>query len=203
MSAVNIGNLAVGTTEESLRDFLSYCGEIISVNILPSSESYSAIVTFSTESACSTALYMNNASLAGRNITVTSGYSSMPDAPDMSDERDTDGAGADAAADQYGTVTTVLGRSYRGLHLLGRKIKEGDQRIGFSSAVRTGAARVDEKVHIRDGAQKVNEKTRLGEGVGKLRARWRATRAGQTVQAVKQESVVKSGVDNGGGTDAE
>eukprot|EP00767_Chilomastix_cuspidata_P002246 gnl/Chilomastix_cuspidata/2372.p1 GENE.gnl/Chilomastix_cuspidata/2372~~gnl/Chilomastix_cuspidata/2372.p1 ORF type:complete len:203 (+),score=73.47 gnl/Chilomastix_cuspidata/2372:458-1066(+) len=201
MATINVSNLSSDVTEGEVRSFLGHCGEIVFINLNVAEESATAVVKFATENARETALSMSGSSLGGRDVIITSGGTSGAKPPQSRDE----------PSDQYGVVTDALGKSYAGLHHLGQKIKEGDEKVGASEKVREGAKKGDDKLHVREGAKKIddklhvrenakraNEKTRFTEGIGQLRDTWAASKAGQKVRSVRQETVKKAGVDDSG-----
>jgi len=73
---VLVQNLNPQATEQSLRDFFSFCGKITSLQLVRSEgeESAKAIVTFESKAEAGTALLLTNAILVDRVITITPYY---------------------------------------------------------------------------------------------------------------------------------
>ncbi|EPQ54708.1 hypothetical protein GLOTRDRAFT_116517 [Gloeophyllum trabeum ATCC 11539] len=69
--AVNVSNLAPTTTEDHLRDFFTFCGKIVAID-LHNTEPKTAVVHFEKPSAAKTALMLNGGTLDGAQLTVTS-----------------------------------------------------------------------------------------------------------------------------------
>ena len=71
---VKISNLSAESTEDSLRDFFSFCGDIQLIQLYPGSHDNNtlshAIIVFETDSGASTAVLLDNAVVDGTRIRV-------------------------------------------------------------------------------------------------------------------------------------
>jgi len=84
MATVNVSGISSSTTETQLRDFFSFCGKIKSVEHKGSS----AVVHFEKKSAARTALMLNEGTLDGATLTVTSDSVDEHDDPATSKDGD-------------------------------------------------------------------------------------------------------------------
>jgi len=71
-STVNVKNIASQTSDESIREFFSFCGNITNISVTPEGDTKSADVTFEKPTAAKTALLLNNTQLGASHISVTS-----------------------------------------------------------------------------------------------------------------------------------
>lgn len=78
-STVNVKNIAPQTSDESIREFFSFCGNITNINVTTEGDSKSADVTFEKPTAAKTALLLNNTQLGANHITVTSAHGDSED----------------------------------------------------------------------------------------------------------------------------
>ena len=90
---IKVSNIAATTTEDSLRDFFSFCGDIKLVHLYPSAAADSgkqqeAVVLFEAEAGASTAVLLDNAVVDGARIKVEA----FPETPVASPTPSTDGA---------------------------------------------------------------------------------------------------------------
>ncbi|KAF8505352.1 hypothetical protein BU17DRAFT_71425 [Hysterangium stoloniferum] len=83
-STIKVSNLAPNTTEQNLKDFFTFCGNITSIDY--NDKEHTATVTFEKPSAAKTALMLNGGTLDGSHLTVTSD-SVNPDEPDQPEEK--------------------------------------------------------------------------------------------------------------------
>lgn len=69
---VKVTSIAVDSTEDSLRDFFSFCGDIKLIHLYPGlgGEGQEAVILFESESGASTAVLLDNAVVDGARIRV-------------------------------------------------------------------------------------------------------------------------------------
>jgi len=72
-ATVNVSNISSTTTKEQLYEFFSFCGDIKSIDLKPEGDSkQSAVITFTKHSAANTALMLNDGTLDGEKLHITS-----------------------------------------------------------------------------------------------------------------------------------
>ncbi|KAL7417042.1 hypothetical protein BDY24DRAFT_376433 [Mrakia frigida] len=70
--AINVSGISPDSTQSKLDQFFSFCGKISSITLTPGAESQSAVIVFEKESAAKTALLLNEGTLDGAHLHVTS-----------------------------------------------------------------------------------------------------------------------------------
>jgi len=70
--AVNVSGITPSTTEQQLREFFSFCGSILKIDLDETGPSKSAVIHFEKPSAVKTALMLNESLLGGGTLTVHS-----------------------------------------------------------------------------------------------------------------------------------
>ncbi|KAJ9097561.1 hypothetical protein QFC19_006735 [Naganishia cerealis] len=156
--SVHVAGLAPETTEEKLVDFLSFCGQVKSVEM----GDKSADVVFSKESAAKTALMLNGGTLDGAHLEVTSSSPSTTAAtgalPAGADANTPIGVssitpGAEGAAHleqedkpKAGIMAEYLAAGYHMSDLLIERAIEMDRKQGISSRFMAYINQLDNKV---------------------------------------------------------
>lgn len=77
-SRILVTNIALTTTEDAIRDFFAFCGDILELELyrigegdsLTQSQTKEAVIKFDSVGAASTACLLNNALIDGHNVTV-------------------------------------------------------------------------------------------------------------------------------------
>ncbi|KAH7885131.1 hypothetical protein F5I97DRAFT_1928555 [Phlebopus sp. FC_14] len=69
---VNVSGISTTTTESALHDFFSFCGNIKSIDLEEGDGQKSAVIAFEKHSAANTALMLNDGTLDGATLRVTS-----------------------------------------------------------------------------------------------------------------------------------
>jgi len=130
--SVQVSNIAASTTQDTLRDFFTFCGKIsdIEVHEDASEKTKTATVSFEKPTAAKTALMLNGGTLDGSNITVTSELEHADDhsssTPDSHPIDQTDKPRAGIAAE-------YLARGYKLSDSILQRAIEIDQKQGISA----------------------------------------------------------------------
>jgi len=92
-STVHVKNIAPSTSDDSIKEFFSFCGSITDIKVTTEGETKSADVTFEKETAAKTALLLNNTQLGSNHISVTGAGGDQDDGSHFTKnngDRDTD-----------------------------------------------------------------------------------------------------------------
>ncbi|RAL58403.1 hypothetical protein DID88_006394 [Monilinia fructigena] len=76
---VHVKNISLQTSDKEVKDFFSFCGKIISLEVGPVGETQNATVQFEKEIAAKTALLLDDAQLGTTQVKVTSASGSSED----------------------------------------------------------------------------------------------------------------------------
>lgn len=179
---VKVSNASLGATEQDIKEFFSFSGDIEYVEMKSADErSQTAYVTFKDPQGAETAVLLSGATIVDQSVTITLDpeyklppqASSIPIAPES---QNVGGAGS-AIQKAEDVVSSMLAKGF----ILGKdavnkakdfddkhqftstataKVAALDQKIGFTEKIGMGATIVNEKVKEVDQKFQVSEKTK-------------------------------------------
>ncbi|XAR52081.1 hypothetical protein NMG60_11019975 [Bertholletia excelsa] len=182
VSTVKVSNVSLGATEQDIKEFFSFSGDIEYVNIQRETEqSQTAYVTFKKSQGAETAVLLSGATIVDQAVTITLApeYKLPPAAsaaPFGAGNINTSAAGASVQKAED-VVSGMLAKGF----ILGKdalnkakafdekhnftstataKVASLDQKIGFSEKIGMGTAMVNDKVKEMDQKFQVSEKTK-------------------------------------------
>jgi hypothetical protein len=153
---VRVHSIAPESSEESLRDFFSFCGDIRLIQLYPGGDGTpgEAIILFETESGASTAVLLDNAVVDGARIRVEA----FPETPGPGSPN-SQGRLAAASIPSASFMNDVIGESMNVANSIGKSAKHLDQQYEISNKLNTAASSivssayaVDEKYHVSENA---------------------------------------------------
>merc|ERR1712225_220097 len=158
-STVNVKNISSATSEKEIKDFLSFCGKISSIEVTKSGESQNATVTFEKETAAKTALLLDNTQLGATQVQVSSATGSNDDDGShftQNTERDSDEITQEekpraCIAAEYIAHGYVLGDQAI------QKAIDLDTKHGVSNRFLSTLTNLDQKYHATDKAKSVDQ----------------------------------------------
>ncbi|PJF19203.1 hypothetical protein PSACC_00985 [Paramicrosporidium saccamoebae] len=157
-----VTNIASQTTEEALRDFFAFCGDISMLHLYTTAAgSKEAVVKFDTPAAASTACLLNNALIDGNNIKVEPLPVTETPQPSNSPQSD---APTNAS---YSSMFTAWATA------VANKVKSVDEQYQVSNTVTAGASSAwesskklaqdfDEKYHVKEAVASAVVTTKEG-----------------------------------------
>ncbi|KFA75676.1 hypothetical protein S40288_06168 [Stachybotrys chartarum IBT 40288] len=158
-STVIVKNISPESTDDSIRDFFSFCGSIADLKITSEGETRTAEVTFEKETAAKTALLLNNTQLGSNHITVTGAGGDSDDAPQSpknNTSRDTDEITQEEKP-RARILAEYLAQGYViGDAAITRAI-DLDSKHGVSSRFLNTLQQLDSKYHATDRAKATDE----------------------------------------------
>lgn len=150
---VKVHSLAAESTEDSLRDFFSFCGDIRLIQVY--SDQREAVILFETESGASTAVLLDNAVVDGGRIRVEP----FPETPSGAASPTGSGKARQAGSPVNSVMDEVLTETMNIASNIGKTAKQLDQQYAISDKVNaaavtvtTAAISVDEKYHVSENA---------------------------------------------------
>ncbi|CAH2046150.1 unnamed protein product [Thlaspi arvense] len=183
MVTVKVSNVSLGTTEQELKEFFSFSGDIVYLETQQSEneDSKLAYVTFKDLQGAETAVLLTGATIVNSSVTVTmspdyqlpldvlhsiSNKSSSPPREDVSVFRKAEDVvrsmiskgfvlGKDAIA-----KAKSLDEKHQLTSIASARVTSFDKRIGFTEKINTGTTVVTEKVKEVDQKFQVTEKTK-------------------------------------------
>ncbi|XP_031502773.1 binding partner of ACD11 1 [Nymphaea colorata] len=179
---VKVSNVSLGATEQDIREFFSFSGEIEYVEMQSESErSQFAFVTFKDSQSAETALLLSGATIVDLSVTITPApdYQLPPTALSAPAAKDSNFVGGAESAVQKAedVVSSMLAKGF----ILGKDavnrakafdekhqltsnatatVVSLDKKMGLSEKISMGTAVVNEKVKEVDQKFQVSEKTR-------------------------------------------
>lgn len=182
VKTVKVSNLSLGASQRDVREFFSFSGDIVYVEVQSNDEhSQNAFVTFTDSQGTETAVLLSGATIGDTTITVTLApdYQLPPDAtaslpPHGGNTPSEDESAFRKAEDVVSNMFAkgfVLGKdvvsqakSFDEKHGLtstaSAKVTSFDKKIGFTEKVSTGTSIVNEKVKEVDQKLQVSEKAK-------------------------------------------
>ncbi|CAH8311842.1 unnamed protein product [Eruca vesicaria subsp. sativa] len=189
MVTVKVGNVSLGATERELKEFFSFSGDIIYLEMQSENEGSSklAYVTFKDLQGAETAVLLTGATIVDSSVTVTmspdyqlppealastesslkeSDKSSSPPKEDVSVFRKAEDVVRNMISKGFilGKDAIAKAKSLDEKHQLrstaSAKVTSFDKRIGFTEKINTGTTAVSEKVKEVDQKFQVTEKTK-------------------------------------------
>ncbi|KAL5568254.1 hypothetical protein UlMin_024829 [Ulmus minor] len=180
---VKVSNVSLGATEQDIKEFFSFSGEIEHVEIKSENErSQAAYVTFKDPKGAETAVLLSGATIVDQPVTVALDPDyNLPAAAassHLSGTEDTQPAGTDSA---FGKAEDVVSSMLAKGFILGKdalekaktfdekhqftstataKVASLDQKIGLSEKISAGTTIVNDKVREMDEKFQVSEKTK-------------------------------------------
>ncbi|KAF7829198.1 binding partner of ACD11 1-like [Senna tora] len=181
IKTVKVSNVSLGATEQDIREFFSFSGEIQYVELRSHDErSQIAYVTFKDSQGAETAVLLSGATIVDLSVTITLDpeYQLPPAALASSETESRTPRGAESALGKAEDVVTsmlakgfVLGKdavnkakTFDEKHQLtstaSAKVASFDQKIGLSEKITAGASVVSDRVREVDQKFHVSEKTK-------------------------------------------
>ncbi|XP_015878516.3 binding partner of ACD11 1 [Ziziphus jujuba] len=180
---VKVSNVSLGATEQDIKEFFSFSGDIDHVEMQSENErSQVAYVTFRDSKGAETAVLLSGATIVDQYVTIALAPEyKLPAAVSSSLPTATEGTnlgGSDSAVKKAEDVVSgmlakgfILGkdalnkaRSFDERHQLtstaGAKVASLDQKIGFTEKISAGTTMVNDKVKEMDEKYQVSEKTK-------------------------------------------
>ncbi|XP_031392844.1 binding partner of ACD11 1-like isoform X1 [Punica granatum] len=177
---VRITNLSLGASEQDLKEFFSFSGEIEHVEMLSDNErSQVAYVTFRNPQGAETAVLLSGATIVDQSVTIALApdYKLQSAATVPGTEMRDTGSPGSAVQKAEDVVTTMLAKGFiLGKDAVGKaktfdekhqftstaaaKVASLDQKIGLSDKISAGTTLVNDKVKEMDQKFQVSEKTK-------------------------------------------
>jgi RNA recognition motif-containing protein len=158
-STVTVKNITLTTSDESIKEFFSFCGNITDIKITEQGETKTAEVTFEKPTAAKTALLLNNTQLGPNHISVTSvGGDSDDDASHYTKNvnRDSDEITQDDKP-RARILAEYLSQGYVVGDAAIQRAIELDSKHGVSSRFFSTLQSLDEKYHATDRAKATDQ----------------------------------------------
>ncbi|XVF30489.1 hypothetical protein REPUB_Repub16aG0062400 [Reevesia pubescens] len=181
IQSVKVGNVSLGASEQDIKEFFSFSGEIEYVEMHGDSErSQVGYVTFKDPQGAETAVLLSGATIVDQSVTIELDPDYQPPAAaSATPATDNKGAGQAESAVQKAedVVSSMLARGF----ILGKdavnkakafdekhqftstataKVASLDQKIGFTEKISAGTTMVNDKVREMDQKFQVSEKTK-------------------------------------------
>ncbi|KAL6348566.1 hypothetical protein AAG906_016076 [Vitis piasezkii] len=183
ITTVKVSNVSLGATEQDIKEFFSFSGDIECVEMQSDNErSQIAYVTFKDMQGAETAILLSGATIVDMSVTITPApdYQLPPaaaSAPPLPKENKTPGRAESAFRKTEDVVSGMLAKGY----ILGKdavnkaksfdekhqltstatsKVVSFDKKIGFTEKISAGTSVVNEKVREVDHKFQVSEKTK-------------------------------------------
>jgi len=159
-STVNVKNIAPQTTDESIREFFSFCGNITNINVTTEGETKSAEVTFEKPTAAKTALLLNNTQLGSNHITVTSAGEDSTDDDAAHYSKNADRDSDEITQDDKPRARILAEYLSQGYVIGDAAIKSAidlDSKHGVSSRFFGTLQQLDQKYHATDRAKATDQ----------------------------------------------
>ncbi|KAI3706915.1 hypothetical protein L6452_24997 [Arctium lappa] len=182
VKTVKVSNLSLGASQRDVREFFSFSGDVVYVEVQSNDErSQNAFVTFTDSQGTETAVLLSGATIGDMTITVTLApdYQLPPDAtpslPPQGGNTPSEGESAFRKAEDVvssmfakgfvlGKDVVSKAKSFDEKHGLtstaSAKVTSFDKKIGFTEKVSTGTSIVNEKVKEVDQKLQVSEKAK-------------------------------------------
>ncbi|VFQ63596.1 unnamed protein product [Cuscuta campestris] len=180
---VKVSNASLGASEQDIKEFFSFSGEIEYVEMKSADErSQTAYVTFKDPQGAETAVLLSGATIVDQSVTIALDheYKLPPEvlsAPTATESQNIGGAGGSAIQKAEDVVSSMLAKGFvLGKDALNKaksfdekhqftstataKVAALDQKIGFTEKIGLGATIVNEKVKEVDQKFQVSEKTK-------------------------------------------
>ncbi|XVF42909.1 hypothetical protein PTKIN_Ptkin01aG0403500 [Pterospermum kingtungense] len=181
VQSVKVSNVSLGASEQDIKEFFSFSGEIEHVEMHGDNErSQVAYVTFKDPQGAETAVLLSGATIVDQSVTIELAPDYKPPATASATPAvENKGAGQAESAVQKAedVVSSMLARGF----ILGKdavnkakafdekhqftstasaKVASMDQKIGFTEKISAGTSMVNEKVREMDQKFQVSEKTK-------------------------------------------
>ncbi|CAL0311797.1 unnamed protein product [Lupinus luteus] len=180
IKTVKVSNVSLGATERDIKEFFSFSGDIVYVELKSHDEkSQNAYITFKDSQGAETAVLLSGATIVDLSVTITPDPDyQLPPAALASSEKESKTPGSESALQKAeDVVTSMLAKGF----ILGKdavnkaktfderlqltstataKVASLDQKIGLSDKLTVGAAVVSDKVREVDQKFQVSEKTK-------------------------------------------
>ncbi|XP_020572063.1 binding partner of ACD11 1-like isoform X2 [Phalaenopsis equestris] len=195
---VNVSNVSLGATEQDIKEFFSFSGDIEYVEMRSGDQwSQVAYVTFKDKQGAETAILLSGATIVDLSVVITldPDYQLPPSASAPPPSASHPAAGAETAVQKAeDVVSTMLAKGF----ILGKdalnkaksldekhqftstataKVASFDKKIGLSEKISIGTSAVNEKVKEMDQKFQVSEKTKSAFAV----AEQKVSSAGSTI----------------------
>uniref|UniRef100_A0A7C9DCM2 RRM domain-containing protein n=1 Tax=Opuntia streptacantha TaxID=393608 RepID=A0A7C9DCM2_OPUST len=165
--SVKVCNVSLGASEQDVKEFFSFSGEIEYVEVESENErSQTAYVTFKDAQGAETAVLLSGATIVDQSVTIALAPDykppvSVPTSP-MASENKNEGIADSAVQKAEDVVTTMLAKGF----VLGKdalnKAKTFDEKHGFTSTASATVASLDQKIGLSEkitmGTTLVNDK---------------------------------------------
>ncbi|XP_027356744.1 binding partner of ACD11 1-like [Abrus precatorius] len=180
--SVTVSNISTGTTEQDLKEFLTFPGKIEYIEMKSDCDSFSsnvAYVTFSNSEGAETAVLLSGAVVCGQSITIDLAQdyvlpASAASEAEATETRNAETGGLRKAEDVVSSMLAkgfVLGKdalnrakAFDEKHQLTStataKVVSLDQKVGLSEKISAGTVLVNDKVKEMDERFQVSEKTK-------------------------------------------
>jgi len=150
--AVLVANLpTTADVEQQLKDFFSYCGEILSFQV----NGNEANIQFQNTDSAKSALLLNGATLSGSVISVVPS-AATPEEGECAGQP-TQEAASDAPKSQTSVVEELLNAGYQLSLDAAQQAKLYDEQYQFSNKAQSFVSSIDEKVQTLDKEYKISE----------------------------------------------
>ncbi|KAA8576764.1 hypothetical protein MFRU_014g01260 [Monilinia fructicola] len=156
---VHVKNISLQTSEKEVKDFFSFCGKIISLEVGPVGETQNATVQFEKETAAKTALLLDNTQLGTTQVKVTSASGSSEDDGSHythNEHRDSDEITQEEKP-RSRIIAEYLAHGYAIGDTAAQRAIDLDQKHGVSSRFLATLNNLDSKYHATEKAKGVDQ----------------------------------------------
>ncbi|XP_020203072.1 binding partner of ACD11 1 [Cajanus cajan] len=180
IKTVKVGNVSLGATDQDIKEFFSFSGDIEYVELQSHDErSQIAYITFKDSQGAETAVLLSGATIVDMPVTITldPDYQLPPAALASSNVSQTPGGGESALRKAEDVVSGMLAKGFilgkdavnkaktfdekhQLTHTASAKVASFDQKIGLSEKISAGATVVGDRVREVDQKFQVSEKTK-------------------------------------------
>jgi hypothetical protein len=192
---VRVSNVSLQATEHDIRDFFSFSGEIVHVELQRDADwSQVAFVTFQNADALDTALLLSGATIVDQAVTIIpmEGYV-LPTAREDDDILEGEDYNHSVAPENKATaaITDVLSRGLVIGKTAATQVKQFDEKHGLSASAIATATTVDQKLGISEkfsaGTSAINQQLRAVD------ERYQVSEKTKSALAVAEEKVNVAG----------
>lgn len=194
--SVKVSNLSLRATEQDIKEFFSFSGEVESIEIHSNNERF-AYVTFKDPQGAETAVLLSGATIADQFVIIelASNYT-PPEAPSAPHGATESSGGTEGQSDSVvqkaeDVVSSMLAKGFiLGKDALG-KAKSFDEKHGFTSTATAKVASLDQKIGLSQkltaGTSMVNEKMK------EMDQKFQVTEKTKSAFAVAEQTVSSAG----------
>ncbi|XP_050222950.1 binding partner of ACD11 1-like [Mercurialis annua] len=196
IATVKVGNVSLGATEQDIKEFFSFSGEIDYVEMLGDNErSQIAYVTFKDPQGAETAVLLSGATIVDQSVTIELAPDYKLPAAASVPTTATENSAASGAGSAFQKAEDIVSSMLAKGFILGKdavgKAKTFDEKHQFTSTATSKVASLDQKIGL---SEKISAGTSLvNDKVKEVDEKFRVTETTKSALAAAEQTVSNAG----------